>query len=332
MGVMQHHDAVTGTEKQHVAEDYARLLDQAMQACSVNTREVLNQMTTGKNSMSKESVFEPNFEFEFDSCPSLNISSCGRTEGNQDFIVTLYNPLPHSTFQYVRIPVSGTNYSILDYRGVPTPYQLIAVPSSIKNLPYRFSNATNGKLIECSEKSIRLNNKFYFGIIFPEMVFLANELPPLGYKSYFVSQVFDDHQQPDVVLMDEPHKGHGYFAEDGTVTIGNKYINLTFDGNGQLASVTSNGATSNLTQTIFYYEGAVGNNKEFINRSSGAYIFRPNSTEQNLSDKVIEKFHLFFHFDFEYCAGYDYCNKRTNCRGSTSGEMQTSKVLTLQIN
>jgi len=26
MGIMQHHDAVTGTEKQHVAEDYARTL------------------------------------------------------------------------------------------------------------------------------------------------------------------------------------------------------------------------------------------------------------------------------------------------------------------
>lgn len=33
MGIMQHHDAATGTEKQHVADDYARLLDMGVVEC-----------------------------------------------------------------------------------------------------------------------------------------------------------------------------------------------------------------------------------------------------------------------------------------------------------
>lgn len=33
MGIMQHHDAVTGTEKQHVAEDYALLLHKGVVEC-----------------------------------------------------------------------------------------------------------------------------------------------------------------------------------------------------------------------------------------------------------------------------------------------------------
>ena len=33
-----------------------------------------------------------------------------------------------------------------------------------------------------------------------------------------------------------------------------------------------------LTQSFHYYEGMEGNNEEFKNRSSGAYIFRPRSS------------------------------------------------------
>ena len=33
MAVMQHHDAVTGTQRQHVADDYARLLHQGVEEC-----------------------------------------------------------------------------------------------------------------------------------------------------------------------------------------------------------------------------------------------------------------------------------------------------------
>lgn len=33
-----------------------------------------------------------------------------------------------------------------------------------------------------------------------------------------------------------------------------------------------------ISQEFLFYEGAVGNNEVFENRSSGAYIFRPNGT------------------------------------------------------
>lgn len=39
MAVAQHHDAVSGTEKQHVANDYARRLAKGWQHCQVSVRE-----------------------------------------------------------------------------------------------------------------------------------------------------------------------------------------------------------------------------------------------------------------------------------------------------
>jgi lysosomal alpha-mannosidase len=35
MGVMQHHDAVTGTERQKVASDYARMLYEGFEECGI---------------------------------------------------------------------------------------------------------------------------------------------------------------------------------------------------------------------------------------------------------------------------------------------------------
>lgn len=36
MAVAQHHDAVSGTEKQHVANDYAKMLAKGWQHCQVH--------------------------------------------------------------------------------------------------------------------------------------------------------------------------------------------------------------------------------------------------------------------------------------------------------
>lgn len=50
---------------------------------------------------------------------------------------------------------------------------------------------------------------------------------------------------------------------------------MTFDTNGYLASVEADGLSRVINQEFLYYEAATGNNREFANRSSGAYIFRP---------------------------------------------------------
>lgn len=267
---MQHHDAVTGTEKQHVADDYSRLLTRAIEACATNTRSSLNQFTTGKtpqtDPMKRRKAKHPpphtnHLEFEFTSCLNLNISDCATTQNANQFMVTVYNPLAHATYQYVRFPVSGQEYEVRDYRNIEIPTQIIPLPESILSLDYR-----------------RSSSKF-------ELVFRAEEVPALGYKSYYVTRIGNelehDDFQPSVIQVKRD-------ASDKKTVIGTEQLNVTFDVNGLLSEIAVDGVKSKLSHNFVYYVGAIGDNESFEKRSSGAYIFRPDpkSKEQIVSKQA----------------------------------------------
>lgn len=234
MGVMQHHDAVTGTEKQHVAEDYARLLNIAIERCEMNTKSALSQISTGE----RPPITDERLEFK--SCLHMNTSTCEISESKDQFIVTIYNPLAHSTQQYVRIPVQNNNYYVRDYRNVDVPSEMIKIPDSVLEIHHRKSNALY------------------------DLVFMASELPPLGYKSYFISKSTKASPKPQAEVHTREQ-----------VEIGNDRIKVVFAPNGFISSITVDGETQRLTHNFMLYEGAEGNNEVFENRSSGAYIFRP---------------------------------------------------------
>lgn len=55
---------------------------------------------------------------------------------------------------------------------------------------------------------------------------------------------------------------------------------MTIDGStGLLSSITMNNKTLPIKQELLFYRGTVGDNRAYVNRSSGAYIFRPNGTQ-----------------------------------------------------
>lgn len=49
-----------------------------------------------------------------------------------------------------------------------------------------------------------------------------------------------------------------------------------------------NGVTVPMTQEFLYYKGTIGDNRAAENRSSGAYIFRPNGTEAYKLGKTVQ--------------------------------------------
>lgn len=235
MGVMQHHDAITGTEKQNVSNDYHRELTASMDACEINTRSALNQFVTGINPAQSTQ-----WEFMFHSCLNLNISVCEWSENAERLMVTVYNPLSYVTNQYARFPVQGNSYEVRDADN-NIPSQLVEIAAPVKNIHYRVSSANS------------------------DLVFRATNVPPLGYKTFFVNRATSLRKTGKI----EPK------LLDDVVTIGTNELSVTFGINGLLSEINVDGVTSQLSQNFLYYKGFAGNNREYKNRSSGAYIFRP---------------------------------------------------------
>ena len=149
MGIMQHHDAVSGTVKQHVANNYALKLYKTIAKCEKVVNEAVNKLTKS----------EPKTEQTF--CQKLNISACAVTEGNDSLAVNIYNPTAHSVKHIVRLPVTNNAYQVFDPTGNPVKSEYVPIPAAVLKLKERDSKATN------------------------ELVFEA-QLPALGFATYFL--------------------------------------------------------------------------------------------------------------------------------------------------
>ena len=169
MGVLQHHDAVTGTAKQAVTFDYAQRLAEGFHNCE----QVIDFAM--KNLSTKHSQANVKLDIQF--CNLVNISQCDVTEGSTQFVVTLYNPLVRQVTKYVRVPVTATSFEVLDPNGQSVPAQVVPIPQSVKNIPGRRSEANF------------------------ELVFKAT-LPKMGFVSYYIKTVSEDQnpQQKSSVL------------------------------------------------------------------------------------------------------------------------------------
>lgn len=155
MGVLQHHDAVSGTAKQAVTFDYAQRLSAGFKACENVLNETMAHLTVKANSHAR--LPEQRY------CRYLNVSSCGISENYTTFVVHLYNPLTRPVEKFVRLPIRDPGFEVFAPNGESILTQVVPVPNQVKLIPGRKSLA-----------------KY-------ELVFMAN-LPGLGFKSYYVTR------------------------------------------------------------------------------------------------------------------------------------------------
>ncbi|EGG20517.1 alpha-mannosidase [Cavenderia fasciculata] len=148
MGEAQHHDAVSGTEKQVVADDYAARL-------AIGNTATLNAMNNVLGSLLTTNSLKPLASPAMSFCPFLNISVCPATSvltnHGTSVPVILYNQLGQTRFEHVNIPIPVANVTVSDSNGIVRSQ---VTPNSNSSLGY-------------------------------VLTFLA-QIPPLGFSTYII--------------------------------------------------------------------------------------------------------------------------------------------------
>ena len=153
LGVLTHHDAITGTSPQATADDYTSRLQSGYASAKAVIQKAYSLIKYKQKSVSSE-VF----------CDLLNVTECSLTETNDKIAVTIYNPIARPVSQNLRVPVSGNNYQVFDASGQKVnPISVLSVSGAVKRLPERHSSANY------------------------ELTFKAN-LPALGFTTYFIEK------------------------------------------------------------------------------------------------------------------------------------------------
>ncbi|XP_067877358.1 lysosomal alpha-mannosidase [Heterodontus francisci] len=221
MGVAQHHDAVSGTEKQHVADDYAKKLAKGWDRCEVLV----------SNALSSLSGMKQNFIF----CNKLNISVCPQVEELKKFTVNLYNPLARAVSMYVRVPVNGTSYDVSDPKGSLVPNQVVAVSDFTKALRKDRGHSVN------------------------ELVFKA-WVPALGFSTYKVSRASDSPVFSKLLRSERKHhdrRKKGLTIENEYIRVLFDANTGLISG---IENLHKNLSLS-VTQSFHWYDASTGNNE-----------------------------------------------------------------------
>ncbi|CAF4737494.1 unnamed protein product [Rotaria sp. Silwood1] len=161
MGIVQHHDAITGTETEEVAFDYAQRLSNGIGVAE-------NVINKAYSKLLPKDGRSPPASNQF-LCQLSNISQCLEIDGQERFTLTLWNPTIHPVVQHARVPVK-TDYTIRDPTGQTVLSELIPVSQAIQNIPGRTS------------------------ITQKQIIFKAS-LPALGFSTYYFEKKHGEEQK-----------------------------------------------------------------------------------------------------------------------------------------
>ncbi|CAH8634247.1 unnamed protein product [Heterobilharzia americana] len=264
LGVLQHHDAVSGTSKQHVANDYAWRLHNASKSCqALVSNSYLKLLTTLKENVKQDS----NLTF----CNLLNISLCSATEGNSPHLqksngdngvfVLLYNSLGwEQSSVWIRFPIFIPQKD----GNASNEFQVILKDLRVKsreaeNLPYQLNQIDNRTLGIPERKTLSHEANY-------ELLFNPTLLAPFGFSLFYFAVNLTS-SPPLTTLSSVPSENQFFISKKTALHVQYK------EGDSTVQIVKQHlesGVFVKLNIELMYYEGA-----ENGLQVSGAYVFQP---------------------------------------------------------
>lgn len=258
LAIAQHHDAVSGTEKQHVADDYAKRLSIGYSEAEKLVKFSLACLT---EPVSDSGCSNPKTKFE--QCPLLNISYCPPSEvqlsNGKSLVVLVYNSLGWKREDVIRIPVVSGSVVVHDSEGREIEAQLVPLVRTSADVRSRYVKAYLG-----SSPSVAPQ----FWLVFPVSI------PPLGFSTYFVSTAKNTGSTATMSVIYSSRK-----SKNGPMEVGPGELKLSYHAKEGKLSHYFNARSSvkaSIEQSYSYYAGDSGRGSD--PQASGAYIFRPNGT------------------------------------------------------
>ena len=234
LAVAQHHDAVSGTERQHVANDYAMRIASGMVTAYGTLDSALSKLAANGTAV-----------VDFHSCPLLNVSICPAIhEAGDAFTVIVYNPQARARYDVLTLPLySATNVTVTNSAGRVVASEVVPVPR------------TSAHTVESAPRAVMFTPS------------LVAPMTGLGFETFFIKPVTSASSTSTGRLQRLRRHGESSGAAvpamtaptAATVSIASNYCRLTFDNaTGLVQSWTdlSSGAVYDFSQDFFYYNAS----------------------------------------------------------------------------
>ena len=275
IGVATHHDGMSGTERQSVADDYEQRISESHFEVETGVAKALQKLTGSADALGHCNCNAAG------NC--LNMSVCAYTTGVDSFSVIAWNPLGQAATPWINVPVNGATWAIADHQGKPVAGQTTPIDDRTKQLPLLYINSFKMDNATLQKEMAAVSNKASHVVSFRASV------PALGYTVYTVKASSVSNSRPTTVET--------VVAQSTPNSVTNGIITLDI-ADGAISSITNvkSGVTTPLSLTWGYYVSSPGGttfNKDGTkmnsNQASGAYLFRPiNQTTINIGPATLE--------------------------------------------